>query len=348
MPTISYTHPDGFEVYSPQLVGKPFNGYENSLNKEEWLGSLKVDGYWESLYKVNGKVYMFARNVSKKTGLPTEKADWVPHIKKWAEENLPDNTIIVGEIYLPHGTSKDVTTVLGCLEKTAVKRQKDGEKLHLWLHDVLAWNGKNYVDSEDSYSNRYRCLVDNVTNLIDEISIAENFSSKEHDLVALAEEWIANGEEGMVLRKASFPYHPGVRRPKEMFKIKQEVANDIDLVVTNVLDPEYFYTGKEADTWQFKDEYGNLITKAAYYGWKNALAVGAYDNNGKIVPIGRVASGLTDELRKDMAENPDNYINHVVQVKAMSWTEDGALRHPVFVTMREDKNPSECKLSELR
>jgi ATP-dependent DNA ligase len=349
MPTISYTYPDGFEVYSPQLVGKPFKNYEQTLKTNKWIGSVKKDGYWESIYKINGNVYMFARNVSKKTGLPTEKINHVPHIKEWAEKYLPNNSIIVAEIYLPNGTSKDVTTILGCLQPEAVTRQEQNEKLHLWIHDILMWNGYNYVEKKDSYAQRYADLEKYISSICtDEIELATFYDSADTDLLAKAEELIADGEEGMVIRAKDQPYNPGTRRPKEMFKIKKEITSDVDLVITALLDPTYYYEGKEADTWPFKDEKGNLITKAAFYGWKNALEVSAYDTNGNLVKIGQVASGLTDIMREDMAKNPHNYIGNVVQVKAMSWTDDGALRHPIFIQMRPDKDASECKLEELR
>ena len=48
-----------------------------------------------------------------------------------------------------------------------------------------------------------------------------------------------------------------------------------------------------------------------------------------------------------MANNPDNYIGHVVEVECMSTTKDGALRHPVFIKMREDKNPEDCIWEEV-
>jgi ATP-dependent DNA ligase len=76
------------------------------------------------------------------------------------------------------------------------------------------------------------------------------------------------------------------------------------------------------------------------------MVLGLY-KDGKLVEVGKVASGLTDAMRKDMSENPDNYIGHVVEVEAMSTTKDGALRHPVFVRMRDDKIPEDCRYEEV-
>ncbi len=53
----------------------------------------------------------------------TEKLDHVPHLAEWAKQ-LPNGTILCGEIYYPNGTSKDVTKVMGALADKAIARQK--------------------------------------------------------------------------------------------------------------------------------------------------------------------------------------------------------------------------------
>ena len=76
------------------------------------------------------------------------------------------------------------------------------------------------------------------------------------------------------------------------------------------------------------------------------MTLGLY-KDGKLIEVGKVASGLTDAIREDMAINPENYLNHVIECEAMSTTKDGALRHPVFIKVREDKNPEDCKYEEV-
>lgn len=61
----------------------------------------------------------------------------------------------------------------------------------------------------------------------------------------------------------------------------------------------------------------------------------------ELVELG-YCSGLTDETRKDMSENPDKYIGECMEISAMEKTKDGFYRHPQFSRMRPDKNPSEC------
>ena len=61
---------------------------------------------------------------------------------------MPNGTVLLGEIYLPSNEkSKAVTTILGCLKDKALMRQDKGEKLHFYIFDCLANNGKNISDS---------------------------------------------------------------------------------------------------------------------------------------------------------------------------------------------------------
>ena len=180
----------------------------------------------------------------------------------------------------------------------------------------------------------------------------------------------------MVFRTESGLYLPGKRRPNIMFKIKESI-DTIDLVITNLLDPEMMYTGKDVEHWPYWVEYNpenpeefwkipvaNIkasyiaynhlpesyipVTKAYYLGWKNAFELSAYDNNGTLVPVARVASGLTDQMREDIAKHPDNYLGKVCSISAMSVDpQELSIRHPVFIDLRYDKDPKECKIKDI-
>lgn len=338
-------------IYSPMLVGKAPKNYENMFKNTPIIGTVKKDGYFSQLVKDNNEVHLYSRTVSKKTGYYSDNIEKVPHIKDWAMNELPNGTCIIGEVYYPNGTSKNVTSVLGALPEKAIERQK-GEygKIHFYMHDILAYNGEDYVMNNMTYDYRYSNLcehIDIATPLIPELEVARCYDNAYLDLNKVTIDKLAAGEEGMVFRVENGLYAPGKRQPKVMFKIKQ-AQNDIDFVITEVLPPEYLYTGKESETWGYKDKEGNLITKAAYYGWAGALRLGAYDKAGNLVSIGRVSSGLTDNLKADLAANPEKYIGTVVEVNCMSLDkENKTFRHPYLSRLRQDKPAQDCKLEEI-
>lgn len=333
------------------LVGKAPKNYEDMLKNTSIIGTIKKDGYWSQLVKDENEVHLYSRTVSKKTGYYSDNIDKVPHIKDWAMNELPNGTCIIGEVYYPNGTSKNVTSVLGALPEKAIERQK-GEygKIHFYMHDILAYNGEDYVMNDMTYDYRYSSLcehIDIATPLIPELEVARCYDNAYLDLNKVTIDKLAAGEEGMVFRVENGLYAPGKRQPKVMFKIKQ-AQNDIDFVITEVLPPEYLYTGKESETWGYKDKEGNLITKAAYYGWAGALRLGAYDNAGNLVSVGRVSSGLTDNLKADLAANPDKYIGTVVEVNCMSLDKGNkTMRHCYLSRLRADKPAQDCKLEEI-
>jgi ATP-dependent DNA ligase len=147
-----------------------------------------------------------------------------------------------------------------------------------------------------------------------------------------------------------------------MLKAKQ--VDYIDAVIIGFKDPEINYTGKEIETWQYwidnyymkplpvglhyKEKNAAPVTKHYYFGWKNAIEIGAYDEQGKIHSIGTIASGLTDSIRAGLAENPEKYLHKVVELQCMMKdNKEQTLRHGFFLRFRDDKNPEDCKLKDI-
>ncbi len=352
---------------SQTLIDEAFKG------NGQWVAQQKYDGALYMLEKIdNEHIYLFARTKSRKTGELVEKSANVPHIIEWAK-SLPDDTVLLGEIYVPGGKSNDVTKIMGCTPTNAINRQKGtgyGGFIHYYIFDCIRFNGINLCNT--GFVARFKKFQDwfytQDINVYVEMShvYTENFEEKLHNI-------LANGGEGMVFKKFDAIYEPGKRPTKTYFKMKQHM-DSLDLVCIGLEDPIRKYTGKEIETWQYWIERGEMdqtgacqwiprhgyyykeyqsnphiyqpVTKPWYYGWKNAMTLGLY-KNGELIEIGRVVSGLTDIIREDMANNPDNYIGQVVEVECMSTTKDGALRHPVFIRMRDDKNSEDCRWEEI-
>lgn len=361
-------YPD-VKLYKPQLVAKnPYNNIGELSYKPEWFAQEKIDGYWECLVKENNQVYMFARSKSKTQGWYTEKSGHVPHLKYWAMENLPNGTMLIGEIYVPDGTSKDVTTILGCKEEKAIQRQKDKGLLCYYIHDILKYDGKDYVQEELTNDERVSLLYEKIdigTDLIPQTIIATYKDGIYMDFEQVFERTLSRGGEGLVFKKKNGLYLPGKRRADNMFKVKQD-QGDMDFIVTGFVEPVKEYVGTEELTWPYwidiegkpthspwtldgarEKRVAVPVTKAYYFGWKMGVTLGLYDGD-KIVECGKCTSGFTDADREDMAKNPNKYLNKCITVGAMSVDKkEYSLRHPRFEKWHFEKPVEDCTIESV-
>lgn len=318
--------------------------FSDICKKGEYFAELKKDGYWYQYEKTDNHVYLFSRNVSKITGILSEKIENVPHIKD-ALSCLPPNTILIGEIYYPGKTSKDVTTIMGCLAGTAIKRQNKWGLLHYYIHDMIECDGED-LREKGAYE-RYQRLVDlfkkyDLINKYNYIELAEAWEDDIENRTAFA---LQNGEEGMVLKKKNYPYVPDKRPAWSTIKIKKK--DTIDVVYLGNCEPTKKYVGKEPDKWPFKI-YDELVTKDYYYGWPSAIKIGCYNDDGKLIEIGTISSGLSDSLKEELAKNEKKWYNTVVEIECMEKNnKDHTLRHGFLKRFRDDKNPKDCKINEI-
>lgn len=360
-------------MIEPMLIWKLPSGKENMLSEMcsngEYFLEEKIDGAFYQFVKTEHYSYLFGRTVSKTSRILTEKSANVPHIKD-AFECLPAGTILIGEIYVPGGTSKDTVSIMGCLPALAVQRQKN-DPIHYYVHDIIAYEGINLMN--EGAESRYNILqaIWKLHNL-DKYDFLRLAVKVEENLEEEISRILQNGGEGAVLKKRNCPYSPGKRPAWSTIKIKQ--MDTIDLVCTGLCIATKEYTGKELDDWQYwaiekKTELGWVeeelwngpykairginyrtvpITKPYYMGWKTAICIGAYDDDGNLVELGTASSGLTDEIKRLMTEFPDNFIGTVVSLDCMSIDKkEHTLRHPVVKNWRQDKNARECKISEV-
>lgn len=334
----------------------------------EYFATEKIDGALYQFCRTDKGNYLFGRTVSVKNGLLTNKIDNVPHINS-ALSCLPCGTVIVGEIYVPGGTSKNVISIMGCLPAEAIKRQDKQGKIKYYLHDMIFYNGED-MQSWGAEA-RYQKLVEawNEFHLeqFDFLRLAESFDTSIEERLS---QILSAGGEGIVLKKKDAPYSEGKRPAWATIKCKQ--MDTIDLVCTRAIEATKEYTGKELETWPYwqerseRDQNGEYtwlfsegqyykdylhnphiyrsVTKPYFYGWKTAIGIGAYDDEGNLKEIGTVSSGLTDEMRAHL----DDYVGKVVALQCMSIDrKEKTLRHPIVKAWRDDKNAAECKLREV-
>lgn len=362
-------------MIKPMLIWKLPAGKESMLSEVcsngEYFLEEKIDGAFYQFVKTENHSYLFGRTVSKLSGILTEKSDNVPHLKE-ALNCLPAGTILIGEIYVPGGTSKDTVSIMGCLPALAIKRQEK-EPIHYYVHDIIAYDTVNLIDSPADLRYKILAAIWKKHNL-NQYSFLRLATRVDEDMEAEISRILKSGGEGAVLKKKDYPYTPGKRPAWSTIKVKQ--MDSIDLICTGFCDATKEYTGKELATWEYWEERGErsqdgeytwLLSEGQYYedyfhnphiyrpvtkpyflGWKTAIRIGAYNDNGELVDLGTVSSGLTDDNKREMTENPDLWLGHVIALDCMQIDKkEHTLRHPVFKCKRDDKDAKDCVISEI-
>lgn len=363
--------------YAPPSTWSDEKKRENARMKiysGDFLGAEKKDGYFAKLIKdEDGNIILYSRSRGV-NGQFADKHEWVPHLNSFFND-LPNGTCLLGELYLPtQPGSKNVTSIMGCLKDKAIARQEKGEKMHFYVFDCLAWDGKSWM--KKTAQQRFTWV--SAFAPIGYVSFAQYVSGS--DLWALLQEILARGDEGIVITKEDGLYEPGKRPSKTTLKIKKELKQTIDCFFTgHGSAPTKEYTGKEIETWtywlhQMTGEKINAemykeykagcpiipITKGYYHGWFGSLEIGVLRHkegsnckiNGieyhdtEVYPIGWL-SGITDEMKA----NPKKYAFKPIEVTAMEWSiVSNSLRHGKMLGWRKDLTLEDCnyeKLSDL-
>jgi ATP-dependent DNA ligase len=369
-------YPEAEELMiEPMLIWKLPAGKESMLSEVcsngEYFLEEKIDGAFYQFVKTENHCYLFGRTVSKLSGILTEKSDNVPHLKE-ALNCLPAGTILIGEIYVPGGTSKDTVSIMGCLPTLAIKRQKDAP-IHYYVHDIIAYDSVNLINSPADLRYKILAAIWEKHNL-NQYSFLRLATRVDEDMEAEISRILKSGGEGVVLKKKDYPYSPGKRPAWSTIKVKQ--MDSIDLICTGFCDATKEYTGKELETWPYWEERGEqnqdgeytwLLSEGQYYedyihnphiyrpvtkpyflGWKTAIRIGAYNDKGELIDLGTVSSGLTDDNKREMTEHPELWLDKVVALNCMQVDKkEHTLRHPVFKCKRDDKDAKDCVISEI-
>ena len=327
----------------------------------EYIGALKVDGYYERLVKdEDGNCFLIARSRNVK-GEVVNKIEWLPHINPWLE-SLPNGTCLLCECYLPGNEgSKNITSLLGCLKEKAIQRQKT-TPLHLYVFDVMAFEGTNF--NKTHYEDRAKMVKyigDHFKS--DYVEYAEFYEGKE--LWEKISEYLGSGREGVVImRKDAIVYDK--RTPARVsIKIKKEIQQTIDCFFTGrATAPTMMYSGKEIETWPYwldqitgqhvEGEYYKKyhdgaslvpVTKPYFYRWAGSLEIGVL-KNGKVEPIGFL-SGVTDDIKANFKE----YAMKPIEVTCMEITQNASggygLRHAKMLGFRDDLTVEDCSWEKV-
>lgn len=319
----------------------------NAIFSGDYMGSRKMDGaFYKFIKDEDGNMELIGRSKSV-TGDYLDKIAWVPQLYSFFDE-LPNGTCLLGEIYFPENEgSNHVTTIMGCLVDKAIQRQ-DKTKLHYYVFDVLAF------DNCSLYKKNIEQRVEVLSHLAhlytsQYVEYAEYFEGTE--LWDQLQQILADGGEGIVITKKGTCYQPGKRPARQTFKVKKELQETIDVIVTGANKPTRIYSGKDIENWKLWEnirtgekvegslymDYSNgapiePVTRTYWNGWAGSLIIGIKKDD-KVVTIGSL-SGLSDEVLKNWRD----YIGKVAEITGMQImdTDNKGIRHPKFVRWRDD------------
>lgn len=344
--------------------------------QNEYFAEVKKDGNWYAISITKDEVYLFSRTISKKTNLLVEKGKNIPHITETFKK-LPAGTYIEGEIYYPNENSDLVRTIMGCDADKALKRQKgldkkyneqinnfEGKerKIYFYIHNILYFDNESYLNKTNL--ERYNKLAEIYYEYLSEnkyIHLAEIYMPNEWNFFKKAEELIDKGEEGLVLKKINGKYYPDFKKAWETIKLKRE--NSVDVFCIGFEEPTIYYEGDLIESWQYwikkdTDEmaqgnyYGNNeylpITKNYFMNWIGAVEFGVYGEQGEIISLGTVSSGLTDSLKEEIKKNPEEFYMKPILLECMEIYHGNSIRSPRLIKFREDINPEDCTLEKIK
>jgi DNA ligase-1 len=324
--SVMLNHP--IKVMLAQLgEGIPGALQELGLAAIEW----KYDGARVQIHKDKEKVRIFSRRLEDVT-------DSLPEIVQTAKGIRADSAILDGEVV---AIGKDGRPMAFQEILKRFRRKYDVEKLalkiplYLFLFDLIYLDGKSVVDLPLT---ERRMLLEKIA---DPTILADQIMSDSPELAEkMYKQALDAGHEGLILKNPTSLYAPG-KRGKNWLKIKP-VMETLDLVVIGA-------------------KWGEG-RRASFLG---SYRLGCLDQaTGKLLDIGWVATGLTDEALADLTEMFRELI--LVQKgmevelkpavifevayeeiqKSQSYSSGYALRFPRLITVRDDKSLEEADTLE--
>lgn len=301
---------------------------ENKLSdleaKDQVILSIKRDGLCHIVRQTERGPEIYSRRMD----LCSEK---FPHLMD-VFKGLPEKTILLGEVIFDKDGKDDFKTCCSICRSDAalaIEKQDRIGKVKYYVFDIAFKDGKSLLTTT-IFEKRREIMLGVVSRLNSKYVLpSEVISKKSKDAL---KEVIQRGLEGLVINTKSgimkeneaFSFNGKSERPNCIFKLKPKYEMD----VIARFDPDNGI-----------GEWGSGKNK----GKMKSVFLYQLDNSGKEHFISKCGSGF-DDISREKWTSTDLYpaVFEVEFDSIISGT--GALRFPVFVRHRPDKNIDECIL----
>jgi bifunctional non-homologous end joining protein LigD len=321
------------EIY-PMLatsINEPFDGVG-------WLFEIKWDGYRAIAFIDNGKVRLVSRNQN-------ELTQRYPELKDLAKLVKAKTAILDGEVVALDDQGRPSFSLMQ--QRTGFRpggrraASNAAVRVIYYAFDLLYLDGYDWrrVPLED----RKKKLAA-ILELGDSLRFSDHYEKQGKALFEMAKQ---KGLEGILAKKRDSIYQE--RRSSEWLKIK--ITHRLECVIGGYTEPE----GSRA-------HFGSIV-------------LGLYDKQGRLIHVGQAGSGFDQKSlneiskllqKRETKQNPFygevealrkvTWVKPelVAEIEYAEWTEGTSggsgpkLRAPVFLGLRDDKDPKECTLDQER
>jgi bifunctional non-homologous end joining protein LigD len=291
---------------------------KDAFDRKEWIFENKYDGYRTIAVVNDGTVDLFSRNELSFNILFKSIADEL--------ESIGHNVVLDGEVVIEDSKGRTDFQLLQNFKKTGKGTLK------YYVFDLLHLNG-NDTTGLDLLKRKelLKLLLSNHDNK--HILYSEHIEEKGLDFL---KEATKHNLEGIIAKDGNSVYRSG-KRSKEWLKIK--LLNQEETIIIGI-----------TETKGSRKYFGSLLL-AQYHGkelkYVGNCGTGFSDSDLKEMfnefkPHFRETSPIQQKvkiIRKIQWMEP----KFIAQVKFTEFTQDGNLRHPVFLGLRTDKEISEVK-----
>ena len=299
------------------LVDDPFSD-------PEWIFETKWDGFRSICFVSGGKARFVSRN-------QLEMTPQYPELHDAAKQIAARQAILDGEIVAldEHGLPRFQLLQPRVGRKSGLDALQGKGQIVYFVFDLL------YVDGYDLRS----CTVVERKAKLAEILRPSN-------VIKLSEHVAGDGEaffreiekfhlEGMIAKRAASKYLP--KRSNDWLKVKTIMRSEV--VVGGYTQPR-----------GTRSYFGSLVCGLYRDDELHYVAhVGGGFNERKLAAIFKLMqplkTGKSSFMDAPKTNEPVQWIKPrlVAEVKFSEWTADHRLRHPVFVGLRDDKDPRDCR-----
>ena len=295
----------------------------------EWIYEPKYDGIRILAYADGPDVSLVSRNALDKSRQFPEVAEAIRELAKRRRKAL----VLDGEIVaLHHGEPARFQELQGRMHVTdtgAIAGHRERAPAAYVAFDLLVDGDSTLIAEPWRVRRTHLAALFKPPGRSSALRLSAVFTDGDKALRAARE----HGWEGLIAKRADARYEPG-HRSRAWMKLKLERRQE-------------FVVGGYTEPRNSREHLG-------------ALLLGYYDANGRLVYAGHTGTGFTREGLRDMytrlaraprktspfsttprTNQPAHWVRPsvVVEVKFNEWTADGKLRQPVYLGVRDDKDP---------